>query len=84
MVTAYLPHLGYHAGAGRMFHLIQRMAQRHDISVISFLENEEERERPNPGRLLPSGKAMLRNPDYIRSLYVYEPFDAFYSTPMRR
>jgi len=85
MVTAYLPHLGYHAGAGRMFHLIQRMARRHDISVISFLENEEERERAKPladsCRVL---KLMRRNPDYIRSLYVYEPFDAFYSTPMRR
>ncbi|MBI4481701.1 MAG: glycosyltransferase family 2 protein, partial [Acidobacteria bacterium] len=28
-ITAYLPHLGRHAGAGRMYHLIRLLASRH-------------------------------------------------------
>lgn len=85
MVTAYLPHLGFHAGAGRMFHLIQRLAARHDVSVLSFLENDEERERAQPLQAFcRSVRLLRRRPDYISSLYVYEPFDAFYSREMRR
>jgi GT2 family glycosyltransferase/glycosyltransferase involved in cell wall biosynthesis len=41
-VTAYLPHVGIHAGGGRMFKIIEMLARRHDITLISFLEFEEE------------------------------------------
>ncbi len=85
MVTAYLPHLGHHAGAGRMFHLIRRMARRHKVSVLTFAESPAELERAEPLReFCASVRVLRRDPDYIRSLFIYEPFDAFYSTPFRR
>ena len=84
MVTAYLPHLGYHAGAGRMFHLIRRLARHHQVSLLTFVENREEIPRAEPLReFCSSVRTVLRDPDYIKSLYIYEPFDAFFSTPFR-
>ena len=43
-MTAYLPHLGRHAGAGRMYQLLVRMAARYRITLLSFLEHEEEQQ----------------------------------------
>lgn len=81
MITAYLPHLGYHAGAGRMFHLMRRIARNHDVSLLTFVENEQEKERSLPlYEFCSSVRILIRNPDYIGSLFIYEPFDAFYST----
>src|SRR4030088_2748956 len=44
MLTAYPPVLHMHGGGVRMFHNIRILAQAHSVRVISFIENEEERE----------------------------------------
>ncbi len=82
-MTAYLPHLGRHAGAGRMYHLLKRMAQRYRISLLAFIESEEEKE------LLPELEAMCekvvvmkRNAPRRLQLFPYEPFDEFLTPAM--
>jgi glycosyltransferase involved in cell wall biosynthesis len=44
VLTAYAPVLHMHGGGVRMFHNIRILAQKHSVRVISFVENEEERE----------------------------------------
>jgi len=39
-VCPYMPGVGVHAGAGRMFHLIKGVAEHHDVTLLSFVENE--------------------------------------------
>ena len=43
-ITAHLPSVGVHAGGGRMFHLIKGLAEYHDISLLSYIAREEDRE----------------------------------------
>lgn len=52
-VCPYLP-TPLHAGGGRMLQLIRRLALEHDVSVLSFTDNEEER------RFLPELKSVCR------------------------
>ncbi len=80
-VTAYLPYLGRHAGAGRMYQLLKRITPDFRISLLTFLENEEEREylaqvEPLCDRVM----AMRRIPPLRWQLYAYEPFEEF-NTP---
>lgn len=42
VVTPYPPVLHLHGGGVRMFHNIRILAQRHNVRVISFVENDEE------------------------------------------
>src|ERR1051326_8598688 len=44
MLTAYPPVLHMHGGGVRMFHNIRILAEKHSVRVISFVENEQERE----------------------------------------
>ncbi|HEY2381320.1 MAG TPA: glycosyltransferase family 4 protein [Terriglobia bacterium] len=44
MLTAYPPVLQMHGGGVRMYHNIRILAQQHGVRVISFVENERERE----------------------------------------
>ena len=44
MLTAYPPVLQMHGGGVRMYHNIRILAQQHSVRVISFVENERERE----------------------------------------
>lgn len=44
VLTAYPPVLHLHGGGVRMFHNIRILAEKHSVHVISFVENEEERE----------------------------------------
>lgn len=41
-VCPYLPREGMHGGGARMFQLIRRLAQRHEVWVISFATPEEQ------------------------------------------
>jgi GT2 family glycosyltransferase/glycosyltransferase involved in cell wall biosynthesis len=43
-VCPYLPKLGIHAGAARMYEVIKGVSRYHDVSVLTFIEREEERE----------------------------------------
>src|SRR6266850_5840093 len=44
MLTAYPPVLEMHGGGVRMFHNIRILAEKHSVRVISFVENDTERE----------------------------------------
>ncbi len=43
-VCPYVPKLGVHAGAARMYEIIKGVAYHHDVSVLTFIEREDERE----------------------------------------
>src|SRR5262245_48200928 len=44
VVTPYPPVLHMHGGAVRMYHNIRILAQKHCVRVLSFVENNEERQ----------------------------------------
>jgi GT2 family glycosyltransferase len=82
-MTAYLPHMGRHAGAGRMYQLLVRMAGRYRITLLSFLENEEEREfLPELEAVCEKVVAMKRIRPPRLQLFPYEPFDEFLTREM--
>ena len=77
-MTAYLPHLGRHAGAGRMYHLLRRMAERYPITLLTFLEHDEERQfLPELEAMCERVVALPRRPPPRWQLFPYEPFDEF-------
>ena len=84
VVSAYLPHLGYHGGAGRVFQLLHRVSKKHRVSVISFVESEGEAGRkaqldPHCERV----ETVLRSSFSPVSLFPYEPFEEFNSPRFR-
>jgi glycosyltransferase involved in cell wall biosynthesis len=83
-LTAYLPHLGRHAGAGRMFQLLKRLSRKYRITLLTFLETDDEREfLPDVEELCERVVAMRRTPPLRWQLFVYEPFDEFNTLQMR-
>ena len=83
-VSAYLPGLGKHGGAGRVYQLLSRVARRHRVSLIAFLEAIEEeselaRLRPFCDRI----ETVYRNDHTPVSLFPYEPFEEFNSPSFR-
>lgn len=82
-LTAYLPHLGRHAGAGRMFQLLKRIAPHYRVTLLTFLESDEEREfLPETERLCERVVAVRRRPPARWHWFPYEPFDEFYTPEM--
>lgn len=84
-LTAYLPHTGRHAGAGRMFQLLKRMASRYRITLLTFLETDEEKQlvsevEPFCDKVI----AMRRSRPLYWSLFAYEPFDEFLTPEMEQ
>lgn len=47
-VCPYLPCLGSHGGGARMFSLIQGLSRLHSVSVLSYIEHEDERKLAKP------------------------------------
>jgi GT2 family glycosyltransferase/glycosyltransferase involved in cell wall biosynthesis len=85
IISAYLPHLGKHGGAGRVFELLRRVAQRHEVSLICFVETAEELEEVK--QVEPYCKrveTVLRRRFEPLSLYPYEPFEEFNSSEFRK
>ncbi|HHT9125909.1 MAG TPA: glycosyltransferase [Candidatus Brocadiia bacterium] len=86
-VTAYLPHVGIHAGGGRMFKVIEILARRHDITLISFLESEDEKKYiPEIEKHCVSVKTLLRRPTPRKNVINTIPgaVDEFWSEEMSR
>lgn len=82
-LTAYLPHLGRHAGAGRMFQLLKRIAPHYRVTLLTFLESDEEREfLPETERLCERVVAVRRRPPARWHWFPYEPFDEFRTPEM--
>ncbi len=82
-ITAYVPHLGRHAGAGRMYQLLKRIAPYYRVSLLTFLEHEDEKTflpelEPFCERVL----AVPRRPPVRWQLFAYEPFDEFRTPEM--
>ncbi len=78
VVSAYLPHLGYHGGAGRVFQLIRQVSRKHDITLLTFVESDKEREQfsqitPYCRRL----EHVYRGAYSPVSSFPYEPFEEF-------
>jgi GT2 family glycosyltransferase/glycosyltransferase involved in cell wall biosynthesis len=85
MVTAYLPHLGYHGGAGRAFQLLFRTSLKHRVSLLTFIESDGEAGRihqvaPHCQRL----ESVFRREFEPVSYFPYEPFEEFNSPAMRQ
>ncbi len=84
VVSAYLPHLGYHGGAGRVFQLIRQVSRKHDITLVTFVESDKEREQfsqltPYIRRLEPVDR---RGYSPVSS-FPYEPFEEFNCLDLR-
>ncbi len=84
VLSAYLPHLGKHGGAGRVFQLLSRVAQQTDVTLVSFVETPEEQEevaqvQPFCRRI----ETVFRKRFEPLSLYPYEPFEEFHCASFR-
>ncbi len=83
-LTAYLPHSGRHAGAGRMLQLLKRLSRKYRITLLSFLETDDEAEfLPEVSTYCEEVHVMRRIPPPRWRLFVYEPFDEFDTPQMR-
>ena len=83
-MTAYLPHLGKHAGAGRMFQLLKRLSSNYRITLLTFLEFDDEMEfLPQVEALCERVIAMRRSPPVRWQFFPYEPFDEFRTPQMQ-
>jgi GT2 family glycosyltransferase/glycosyltransferase involved in cell wall biosynthesis len=83
-LTAYLPHLGRHAGAGRMFQILRRLSSRFRVTLLTFLETDEEAELlPEVEVLCERIVAIRRTPGPRWQFFVYEPFAEFDTREMR-
>lgn len=85
VVSAYLPHLGRHGGAGRVFQLLKRVAQKHEVSVIAFVESqEEEAERDQCRPCCREVVTVYRRTYDPISFFPYEPFEEFNTAAFRQ
>lgn len=84
IVSAYLPHLGYHGGAGRVFQLLRQVASKHQISLASFVESAQEAEEAHQAAPFCHRIEILRRGRYTPvSFFPYEPFEEFNCPRMR-
>src|SRR5438105_7072933 len=75
VLTAYARVLQRHGGAVLMFHNIRILAQEHSVRVISFIENDEEREMLRPlDDICDSVIAVRRIPDFRPHWLSISPF----------
>ena len=82
-LTAYLPHLGRHAGAGRMYQLLSRISRSYRVTLLSFLETDDEREHLHCVESLCEHVAVMRRTPPPRwQIFPYEPFDEFLTPQM--
>ena len=86
-ICPYIPCVGVHAGAGRMYTMIKLLAQRHQVSVVTFVDKESELQYvPELERYCQEVVAIHRQPPYRRRHpLVLEPFvvSEFNSSLMR-
>ncbi|MFH1964699.1 MAG: glycosyltransferase, partial [Acidobacteriota bacterium] len=78
IVSAYLPHLGTHGGAGRVFQLMQRAAEKHEVSLITYIESEGDKKFLSQAeacchRVVTVFRGRFRH----SSWFPYEPFEEF-------
>jgi len=85
-ICPYIPCVGVHAGAGRMYTMIKLLAQRHQVSVATFIDKESEfKYVPELERYCQEVVVIHRQPPYRRRHpLLLEPFvvSEFNSSPM--
>lgn len=84
-ISAYLPQLGRHGGGNRVFYLLREVAKKHEVSLLSFVENEKECD--SVSSLLPYCKrveTVKRTRHTPVSLFPYEPFEEFNCPTFRK
>jgi glycosyltransferase involved in cell wall biosynthesis len=75
MLTAYPPVLNMHGGGVRMFHNIRILAEKHSVRVISFVENDAEREMlRSVEEICESVIPVMRVPDFRPHWFSVLPF----------
>ncbi len=75
VLTAYPPVLDMHGGGVRMYHNIRILSKKHRVRVISFIDNEEDRERLKSVReICESVTAVRRAPDFRPHWLSIKPF----------
>ena len=78
IASAYLPHLGRHGGAGRVFQLLRRVCDKHRLTLVSFVETHEELEQAEQAApFCERIETVLRRRFEPVSPYPYEPFEEF-------
>ncbi|MFQ5928418.1 MAG: glycosyltransferase [Acidobacteriota bacterium] len=85
IVSAYLPQLGRHGGAGRVFQLLHRASKEHELSLITFIETKQEADVE--ALLLSQCKRVetVHRRRYVPvSFFPYEPFEEFNSPEFRK
>ncbi|HEY3130055.1 MAG TPA: glycosyltransferase [Acidobacteriota bacterium] len=84
-VSAYVPHLWRHGGAGRVFQLIKRVAKQHDVSVAAFYEDDAElKECENLRSFSSQVIPVYRRGKPATNIFPYEPFEEFDLPEMRQ
>jgi GT2 family glycosyltransferase/glycosyltransferase involved in cell wall biosynthesis len=84
-ITAYLPHIGRHAGAGRMFQLLKRLSSKYRMTLLTFLETDAERDFVQEVEAFCEKViAMRRSRPPHWQLFPYEPFDEFLTPGMQQ
>lgn len=84
VVSAYLPHLGTHGGAGRVFQLLKRVAAKHRVTLVSFIEDESDRRFVHQlESFCHRIELVLRREFKPVSFYPYEPFEEFNTEAFR-
>lgn len=84
-MTPYLPYLGRHAGSGRMYHLLARIADRYRITLLTFLEDEAERAHlPRLQAMCEKVVCLPRTPPFRWQPFAYEPFREFLVPQMKQ
>jgi len=75
-ICPYIPCAGVHAGAGRMYTMIKLLAQRHRVSVVTFIDKESEIQYvPELEKYCQEAIVIHRKPPYRRrSPLLLEPF----------
>lgn len=84
VVSAYLPHLGTHGGAGRVFQFLRRTAEKHEVTLLTFLEGpHEEPFLDQVQQCCHRVETVLRREFESLSLFPYEPFEEFHTKAFR-
>ncbi len=85
LLSAYLPHLGRHGGAGRVFQLLKRVSRHHEVCVVAFVENEDEyADRVQCEACCQEVVTVYRREYDPISIFPYEPFEEFNTRDFRQ
>lgn len=84
VVSAYLPHLGTHGGAGRVFQLMKRVAAHHVVDLLAFVEDDRDASFAHQTEAFCRRvETVPRRGHHSLSWFPYEPFEEFNVAALR-